>query len=206
MPHVPMRLLLATTNPNKIREIRAMLDGAPYEIVGLDHHAGIEAPDETGLTFEENARLKALYYSHATGMPAIAEDSGLVVDALGGAPGVESARFAGAGTPYPGKFEKLYAMLDERGSRRSPARFVCALALAAQGRIVFEARGTVEGTISPEPRGRHGFGYDPIFFYPPEGKTLGEVADDVKRAVSHRGAAFRQLREFLLRPNVAAGL
>ena len=205
MPHVPMRLLLATTNPNKIREIRAMLDGVPYEIVGLDHHAGLEAPEETGLTFEENARLKALYYSHATGMPAIAEDSGLVVDALGGAPGVESARFAGAATPYPEKFERLYAMLGERGRRESTARFVCAVALAFEGRIVFEARGTVDGKIAPEPRGEHGFGYDPIFFYPPEGKTLGEVADDVKRAVSHRGAAFRQLRAFLLRSNVAAG-
>jgi XTP/dITP diphosphohydrolase len=193
-----MRLLLATTNPNKIREIRALLDAVPYEIVGLDGHAGIEAPEETGRTFEDNARLKALYYAHATGMPAIAEDSGLVVDALDGAPGVESARFAGPDTAYPEKFKRLYAMLDERGSRMSAARFVCALAVASEGRIVFEARGTVEGTIAPEPRGDHGFGYDPIFFYPPEGKTLGEVADEVKRAVSHRGAAFRQLRRYLL--------
>ena len=175
-----------------------MLDGVPYEIVGLDGQAGVEAPVETGLTFEENARLKALYYSQATGMPAIAEDSGLVVDALDGAPGIESARFAGAATPYPEKFKRLYAMLDERGRRESTARFVCALALAFEDRIVFEARGRVEGTIASEPRGAHGFGYDPIFFYPPEGRTLGEVGDDVKRAVSHRGAAFRQLREFLL--------
>jgi XTP/dITP diphosphohydrolase len=196
------RLLLATTNPNKVREIRAMLDGVPYEIVGLDERAPIEAPEETGLTFEENARLKALHYAKAVGIPAIAEDSGLVVDALDGAPGVESARFAGAGTPYPEKFKRLYVMLDERGSHGSTARFVCALAVAHEGRILFEARGTVEGTIAPEPRGEHGFGYDPIFFYPPEGKTLGEVDDDVKRAVSHRGAAFRQLRAFL----VATGL
>jgi non-canonical purine NTP pyrophosphatase (RdgB/HAM1 family) len=193
-----VKVLLATTNPNKVREIRAMLNGIPYEIVGLDEHAAIELPEETGKTFEENARLKALYYAKAVGMPAIAEDSGLVVDALDGAPGVESARYAGAGTPYPEKFKRLYAMLDERGSRRSPARFVCALAVAHEGRILFEARGTVEGTIAPEPRGDHGFGYDPIFFYPPEGKTLGEVEDDVKRAVSHRGAAFRQLREYLV--------
>ena len=89
-------------------------------------------------------------------------------------------------------------MLDERGSRESAARFVCALAVASEDRIVFEARGTVEGSIAPEPRGDHGFGYDPIFFYSPEGRTLGEVADDVKRGVSHRGAAFRQLRQYLL--------
>jgi len=200
------RLLLATTNPNKIREIRTMLDGVPYEIVGLDHHPGIEPPEETGRTFEENAHLKALYYSKATGMPAIAEDSGLVVDALDGAPGIESARFAGADTPYPEKFKRLYAMLAERGADESPARFVCALAVASEGRIIFEARGTVEGTIAPEPRGQHGFGYDPIFFYPPKCRTLGEVSDDVKRAVSHRGAAFRQLRAFLLWTAVEAGL
>jgi XTP/dITP diphosphohydrolase len=193
-----MRLLLATTNPNKIREIRTMLEGVPDEIVGLNDHAGVPAPPETGATFAENARLKALYYSHASGMAAVAEDSGLVVDALDGAPGVESARFAGANTSYPEKFKRLYALLEERGARESTARFVCALAVASAGRILFEARGTVEGTIAPEPRGEHGFGYDPIFFYPPEGKTLGEVSDNVKRAVSHRGAAFRQLREFLL--------
>jgi XTP/dITP diphosphohydrolase len=194
-----MRLLLATTNPNKVREIHTMLDGIPHELIGLDSHAAIEAPEEIGETFEENARLKALYYSQATGMPAIAEDSGLVIDALDGKPGVESARFAGADTPYPEKFRQLYAMLDQRGARECPARFVCALAVASEGRIIFEARGTVEGAIASEPRGSHGFGYDPIFFYSPEGKTLGEVSDDVKRAVSHRGAAFRQLREYLLR-------
>jgi XTP/dITP diphosphohydrolase len=197
-----MRLLLATTNPNKVREIHTMLDGIPHELIGLDSHAAIEAPEETGETFEENARLKALYYSQATGMPAIAEDSGLVVDALDGKPGVESARFAGADTPYPEKFRQLYAMLDQRGARERPARFVCALAVASEGRIIFEARGTVEGAIASEPRGSHGFGYDPIFFYSPEGKTLGEMSDDVKRAVSHRGAAFRQLREYLLRGNL----
>ena len=194
-----MRLLLATTNPNKVREIRAMLAGIPQEIIALDGHDGIEAPEETGLTFEDNARLKARYYADATGMAAIAEDSGLVVDALDGQPGVESARFAGANTPYAEKFGRLYAMLDERGSRESPARFVCALAVASEGEIIFEARGTVEGSIAPEPRGSHGFGYDPIFFYPPQGRTLGEVSDDIKRAISHRGAAFRQLRAFLVR-------
>jgi XTP/dITP diphosphohydrolase len=192
------RLLLATTNPNKVREIRAMLDGVAVEIVGLDAFPPIAAPKETGSTFAENARLKARYYSAATGMTAIAEDSGLEVDALDGAPGVESARFAGADSSYPEKFSVLYSILDARGSRDSTARFVCTLAVASGDDILFEARGTVEGTIAPEPRGTHGFGYDPIFFYPPERRTLGEVSDDVKRAVSHRGAAFRQLRDWLL--------
>jgi XTP/dITP diphosphohydrolase len=192
------RFVLATTNPNKVREIRAMLDGAGVEIVGLDACPPMAAPEETGTTFDENARLKARYYSAATGMTAIAEDSGLEVDALDGAPGIESARFAGAHSSYQEKFNVLYAMLDAHGGRDSTARFVCALAVASGDDILFEARGTVEGRVAPEPRGTHGFGYDPIFFYPPEGRTLAEVDDDVKRAVSHRGNAFRQLRAFLI--------
>ena len=191
------RYLLATTNPNKVREIRALLDGLAVEIVGLDQFPDIEAPEETGVTFEENAVLKAYYYSTAAGLPAIAEDSGLEVDALDGQPGVESARFAGADTPYAQKFEKLYAMLDATGGRESAARFVCAVALCDGDTLRFAVRGTVEGRISPEPRGAHGFGYDPIFFYPPETRTLAEVSDETKRAVSHRGAAFRELRKWL---------
>jgi XTP/dITP diphosphohydrolase len=189
--------VLATTNPNKVREIRALLEGVDVEIVGLDRFPGVASPDETGATFAENAALKARYYAAATGLSAIAEDSGLEVDALGGVPGVESARFHGADSTYPGKFAALYEMLDRTGSRESTARFVCAVAVATGEAVAFEARGTVEGSISPEPRGSHGFGYDPIFFYPPEGRTLGEVSDEVKRAVSHRGAAFRQVREWL---------
>ena len=158
---------------------------------------GIEPPEETGTTFEENAALKARYYSAATGLPAIAEDSGLEIDALDGQPGVESARFGGAETRYPEKFARLYAMLDAAGDRESTARFVCAVALADGDEIRFAARGTVEGRVAPEPQGAHGFGYDPIFFYPPEGRTLAEVSDDTKRAVSHRGAAFRALRRWL---------
>jgi XTP/dITP diphosphohydrolase len=191
------KFLLATTNVDKVREIRALMAGADIEIVGLDSLPPMDAPDETGTTFAENARLKARYYSTASGMPAIAEDSGLEVDALDGAPGVESARFGGARSTYPEKFAKLYEMLDARGGRDSAARFVCALAVARGNEIFYEARGTVEGRIAPAPRGTHGFGYDPIFFYPPEGRTLAEVSDDVKRAVSHRGAAFRQFRAWL---------
>lgn len=192
-----MRVVLATTNPNKVREIRALLDGVAIDVVGLDQFGAIEPPEETGTTFEDNAALKARYYAAATGLPAIAEDSGLEVDALGGRPGVESARFGGAESSYADKFALLYAMLDGAGGRDSTARFVCAVALADRDEIRFAARGTVEGRISPDVRGTHGFGYDPIFFYPPEGRTLAEVSDDTKRAVSHRGAAFRALRAWL---------
>lgn len=193
----PRRVVLATTNPDKIREIRAIIGRLPIALVTLGEFPPIVPPEETGDTFADNAKLKALYYARATGLPAIAEDSGLEVDALDGAPGVQSARFGGERATYPERFEKLYAMLDARGGRDSTARFVCHVALADAGRVVFDARGTVEGRVSPEPRGTHGFGYDPIFFHPPSGMTLAEVSDDAKRAVSHRGEAFRKLAAFL---------
>ena len=191
-----MRLLVATTNSNKVREIQHLLAGAPVNIVTLAGWPDVAAPDETGQTFEENARAKALYYAAATGELTVAEDSGLAIDALGGAPGVESARLGGAELSYPGKFALIDAALRARGDRQSTARFVCALALVRGHRVLFEARGTVEGRISPEPRGEGGFGYDPIFFYPPYGKTLAE-AGEAKAAVSHRGEAFRKLSLFL---------
>lgn len=191
-------LLLATTNANKVREIRAILADIPYQLVGLDLFPSIEPPDENGRTFEENARLKARYYADATGALVVAEDSGLEVDALQGAPGVESARYGGADATYPQKFAKLYAALSARGVTTSPARFVCALALVNGDRVIFETRGTVEGEIAPEPRGSGGFGYDPIFFYPPYGRTLGEASAEEKTAVSHRGKAFRALRGYLI--------
>ena len=191
-----IRLLVATTNPNKVREIRQMLTGAPVEMVTLSGWPGIVAPEETGRTFEANARAKAMYYAAATGELTVAEDSGLSIDALDGAPGVESARYGGVELSYPEKFARLDAALRAAGDRESAARFVCALALVHDGRVLFEARGTVEGRISPEPKGHGGFGYDPIFVYPPFGQTLAE-AGDVKAAVSHRGEAFRRLRRFL---------
>ena len=190
------RLLVATTNANKVREIRQLLGGAPVEIVTLARWPHVAAPDETGRTFEENARAKALYYAAATGELTVAEDSGLAIDALDGAPGVESARFGGVDLTYPEKFALIDAALRARGRRESPARFICALALVRGGRVLFEARGAVEGRISPEAKGLGGFGYDPIFFYPPYGQTLAE-AGDAKAAVSHRGEAFRALRIFL---------
>ncbi|HMB78862.1 MAG TPA: non-canonical purine NTP pyrophosphatase [Vicinamibacterales bacterium] len=191
-----MRLLVATTNLNKVREIRQMLAGAAVEVVTLAGWPAVTAPEETGQTFEENARAKALYYAAATGELTVAEDSGLSIDALDGAPGVESARFGGVDLPYPDKFARIAAALAAKGAPESPARFVCALALVRGGRLLFETRGTVEGRISPEPNGSGGFGYDPIFFYPPYAQTLAE-AGDAKAAVSHRGEAFRALRAFL---------
>ena len=195
------RLLVATTNQDKVREIRQLLDGLPFDLVTLAEWPQVTAPEETGLTFEENARAKALYYAAATGELTVAEDSGLAIDALDGAPGVESARYGGADTSYPDKFELIYRALRAGGTTdgldtAGGARFVCALALAKGARVLFEARGTVEGRIAPEPRGDGGFGYDPIFFYPPYGQTLAE-AGDRKAAISHRGQAFRALAVFL---------
>ena len=191
-----LRLLVATTNPNKVREIRQLLAGAGIEIVTLADWPDLPAPDETGATFEDNARAKALYYEAATGELTVAEDSGLSIDALDGAPGAESARFGGVDLSYPEKFVLIDDALRVRGGRESTARFVCALALVRDGQVVFETRGTVEGRISPEQRGTGGFGYDPIFFYPPYSCTLAE-AGDAKAAVSHRGEAFRKLEKFL---------
>ncbi len=190
-----MKLLVATTNRGKLREIAAILHGVPVELVTLERYRGIPEPQENGATFAENARLKARYYSTATGLASVADDSGLEIDALDKAPGVHSARWHG--TDYAVKFRKIHELLREKGVGGSTARFVCAVALADKGRIVFEATGTVEGEIAPEPRGTHGFGYDPIFWYPPYGKTLAEVELNQKGAVSHRGKAFSALREYL---------
>ena len=191
-------LVVATTNPDKIAEIARILAGAPVTIVALGRFAGVVEPVETGATFADNARQKALHYAGATGALVVAEDSGLEIDALDGAPGVHSARFGGpAAADYRSKFAIIYDRLRARGVASSAARFVCALAVARPGAIVFEARGVVEGTIAAEPRGAGGFGYDPIFFYPPFGCTLAEVTGERKAEVSHRGRAFRQLRQFV---------
>jgi len=190
------RLLVATSNRNKVREIHELLAGSGVDLITLDRWPDLAPPEETGQTFEENARIKAFYYGQATGELTVAEDSGLSIDALDGAPGVESARFGGTDLSYPEKFALIDAALRLKGDRESTARFVCALALVHDGRVLFEARGTIEGRISPEPKGDGGFGYDPIFFYPPYGRTLAEAGAG-KAAVSHRGQAFRALRAFL---------
>ena len=194
------RLVVATTNRGKLREISLLLEGVPFSLLTLAEWPEIAAPEETGRTFAENARLKALYYARHTGELTVAEDSGLEIDALDGAPGVESARFGGAGSTYPEKFALLYDALRARKAAGSTARFVCALALASasDGAVLFETRGTVEGAIAPEPKGSGGFGYDPIFFYPPFGCTLAEASAERKSTVSHRGQAFRTLRAWFV--------
>jgi XTP/dITP diphosphohydrolase len=190
------RLVVATTNRGKLREIERLLGGIPFSLVNLADSPDLAPPEETGRTFAENARLKALYYARHTGQLTVAEDSGLEIDALGGAPGVESARFGGAGSSYPEKFTSVYDALRARKADASAARFVCALALAKDDAVLFETRGTVEGSIAPEPKGTGGFGYDPIFYYPPFGCTLAE-AGDRKAEVSHRAKAFSKLRTYL---------
>lgn len=192
----PSTLLLATTNRGKLTEIVDLLDGMPFALRTLADWPDLAAPEETGTTFAENARQKALYYARRTGLATVAEDSGLEIDALGGAPGVLSARFGGETSSYPEKFALIEDGLRRVGATDRTARFVCALALVDGDRVRFEARGTVEGLIVSEPRGAGGFGYDPIFFYPPFGCTLAE-AGERKSSVSHRGEAFRQLRTFL---------
>ena len=191
-------ILIATTNPGKIREITQVMTGLPVAWRTLSDLAGMPEPDETGDTFGENARLKACEYAAASGLPTVAEDSGLAIDALGGRPGVLSARYPGP--TYPEKFAGLYR---ELGPHPRPwlAHFVAALAFAVPGttppRVVYECEGVVNGEIVPAPRGVNGFGYDPIFAYTSDGRTGGELSDAEKLKLSHRGRAFRQFRQWL---------
>ena len=188
-------LLIGTTNPGKVREIRRVLAGVPQVLRTLDGFPPIEEPDEHAVTCAENALLKARHYAAATGLPAVAEDSGLFIDALAGRPGVLSARYPG--NTYVDKFVNLYRELAGH-PRPWSARFLCAAAVVSEtGHTLFTCEATVEGEIAPEPRGSHGFGYDPIFFYPPYGCTFAEATDDRKLAVAHRGKAFRLVCEFL---------
>jgi XTP/dITP diphosphohydrolase len=195
------RLVVATTNPHKLREIRGLLADAPVELLALDAFPNVPEPEETGTTFQANARLKALYYAAALASGEheliVAEDSGLVIDALDGEPGVRSARFLRPDASYPERFAEILSRLDADRTRPRTARFVCALALASRSEILFETTGIVEGEIAAGPRGEAGFGYDPIFYYPPYGTTLAEVTEAEKLRVAHRGQAFRLLSEWL---------
>ena len=188
-----MKLLVATTNLNKIREIRPLLKGLPIEIVTLADISPIAEPEEHAPTFWENARIKALAYARASGLIAVAEDSGLEVDAMNGEPGVLSARFMGAATPYPDRFKEIFRRVD---GRDRAARFVTALVLARGTEILFETETAIDGEIAREASGAHGFGYDPIFWYPPLQKTTAQLPDPEKAIVSHRARAFRDLRRF----------
>ena len=192
------RLLIATTNRDKIREITGVVSAVPYQIITLDLWPHVAAAPETAPTFLENAREKARYYAAATGELTVAEDSGLEIDGLHGVPGVESARFGGPSASYAQRFALIYDALRAKGASGSAARFVCSVVLVRQREILFETTATIEGCIAPEPRGSAGFGYDPIFLYPPYQRTLAELTADEKAAISHRGQAFRALRQFLI--------
>ncbi len=195
-----MTLLVATTNPHKLREIHRLLADVAVDVADLTALPPVPAPDESGTTFRDNARAKALYYNqHALPVPAwrhddwftVAEDSGLVIDALGGDPGVHSARYVRADATYDERFAEIERRLASVPDTARTARFECALAVARGGRIVFETTGVIDGTIAHAPRGIGGFGYDPIFYYPPYGATLAEVGESDKLRVAHRGHAFR---------------
>jgi XTP/dITP diphosphohydrolase len=184
-------LYCATGNPGKLREFALIARAAGIVLEPLSCYGDLAPCDETGSTFEENAILKARHYGpHAPGL-LFADDSGLEVGALGGAPGVRSARYAGERATDEDNNRLLLERMRGRADRA--ARFVCVLALAQGERILGTFRGTVEGTLLEEPRGAGGFGYDPLFLYPPFGKSFGEIAPAQKMTVSHRGRAMRAL-------------
>jgi len=190
-----MKLLIASRNRGKVVEIRSLLGLAlqrVVEVVTLTELPGVEQPRESGKTFAENARIKALHYAKAHKILCIADDSGLAVEPLGGLPGVRSARFSGEGASDAANNAHL---LHELAPFPRPwkAAFVCVAAAALPNRVVAEATGKVEGEILPEGRGRDGFGYDPLFFVPSLGKTMAELSTEEKNRISHRGQALRAL-------------
>ena len=194
---INMRLIIATTNEGKLREYRELLSGIDAELDGLHAFDGLNEPAETGATFEENAGIKAREYAQQTGEWVLADDSGLEIAALGGAPGVHSARFGGERSSYA---QKIAMILDRmRGSPDRSARFVCVIAVARpNGTIAATALGECRGEIAERPRGANGFGYDPVFVPLGHRRTFGEMTDEEKSALSHRGrAAERIIRKML---------
>jgi XTP/dITP diphosphohydrolase len=199
-PAVSRRIVIASGNPGKVREIADVLAALDVEAIGLrDLDLDLPEPEETGATFGDNARDKARYYAARTGLWCLADDSGLVVDALGGQPGVHSARYAADRCPADAARDaldeannaKLLEELTDVPDDRRTARFVCHLALAASDEILLETEGTVEGRIGYGPRGANGFGYDPLFMLPDIGCTTAELPPAEKNAISHRGQAVR---------------
>ena len=190
-----MKIYCATGNAGKLREFRHAGEVLAIEVEPLPDLKSIAAPEEHGATFEENARLKAEYYSRFAPGLLFADDSGLAVDALGGEPGVRSARYAGENADDAANNRLLLERLADRTDRT--ARFVCVIALAESGRTIGTFRGEVEGEILRAARGPGGFGYDPLFYYPPFGCSFGEAGDARKFEVSHRGNALRKMLVYL---------
>lgn len=198
MDRAPSRdLLLASQNAGKLGEMRVLVAALPVRVLCPRDVGLIEAPDETGSTFLENAVLKARYYARHSGLLTVADDSGLSVDALEGGPGLYSSRFGGPGASDEDRNRLLLSKLHGLPAEQRGARFTCALALVAGDSVLFQAQSEVQGRIAEEPRGTQGFGYDPVFFFPPFGCTFGEASRVDKDAVSHRGQAFARLGEFL---------
>lgn len=193
----PLReLVLATSNPGKLREFRAILGELPVAFSALDAFPDIQLPEE-GEDYEENAVVKARAVADGAGRPALADDSGIEVAALGNAPGPLSARFGGPDLDDAGRVEKLLGALAESGSEDRSARFVCLVALAFPGGEVLTARGECAGRILSAPRGRSGFGYDPIFEVAGDVRSMAELSADEKNRVSHRARALRALRDII---------
>ena len=193
------RIIFATTNKNKVREVNMMMEGFDVELVPMTE-VGIDVDiEETGTTFEENAIIKAKAICELTGEIALADDSGLEVDYLDGAPGVYSSRFLGEDTPYEIKNDYIIEKLkDAKGNERS-ARFACAMAMVFPDGDVETCYGTIEGLIGYEQRGNNGFGYDPIVYVPEYEMTTGEMAPELKNSISHRGKALEQMKEVMKR-------
>ncbi len=187
-----MKIIAATKNKNKLREFGEILKG--FEIISQEE-AGIDIDvEETGTTFEENSRLKAEAIFKATGIPAIADDSGLCVDALDGAPGVYSARYGGEGLDDEGRVQLLLKNMENVPDEKRTARFVCVITMVSSGGVI-TAKGECEGVINHAPKGKNGFGYDPVFYMKEYGKTTAEMSPDEKNAVSHRGKALKIFEE-----------
>ena len=190
-------LVLGSTNAGKLRELRTLLAGLPVDVRGLGDYPDAQPPEETGETFADNARLKALALARQLGCWVLADDSGLCVDALGGRPGVRSARYAGDDATDAANVAKLLDELAAVDGPKRTAAFVCVIALASPEGVVLETEGRCEGRIVRHPRGHNGFGYDPVFFYPDFGATFAEVSAEAKNGVSHRGKALGELAERL---------
>jgi XTP/dITP diphosphohydrolase len=186
-------LIIATGNPGKVLEIEDLLNGFPIQIKSLADFGPIPEVEEDGETFEENAYKKASFTSKILGMPALADDSGLMVDALGGEPGVRSARYAGPDATDQERVAKLLKAMQGQSNRKAAFECVISIAVPSGPALTYEAR--CEGLIAAAPAGDKGFGYDPIFFYPPLNKTFGQMTLAEKRDVSHRGKALHELRQ-----------
>ena len=190
-------LLIATTNRHKLEEFQTIFTGLSYQLLSLNDIQLAMDVEETGTTFRENAELKALMYARASGLLSLADDSGLEIDALNGAPGVYSARFAGVDTSYEERFRLIFEKLHGLPPSRRTARFRCVITIAEPSGLYQSVDGVIEGVITEEARGVHGFGYDPIFLVPSLGKTTAELLSEQKNQISHRAQAGRRARSLL---------